>query len=60
MSHLTRRLVEGLAEAYTRKHPEPATEEKPSAEEVEQAGIDALRRALYGSPPTATHEENHD
>ncbi|HYB34936.1 MAG TPA: hypothetical protein VEF72_03530 [Mycobacterium sp.] len=58
MSHLTRRLVKGLAEAYKREHPEHAAE-KPSAEETEAAAVAALARAIYGTPP-APEGGTHD
>lgn len=54
MSHRAQRLVEGLAEAYRQAHPEEV--QQPSAEEVEQAGVAALRAALYGRQPSTKEE----
>jgi len=57
MTHRAQRLADAFGEAYRQAHPEPAPEEAPSAEEIEQSGIAALRRAIYGTPPTAPEEE---
>jgi hypothetical protein len=57
MTRLARQLADGLAAAYKAAHPEEP-EEVPSAEDTDAAGIAALRRAIYGTPPTRTEEEN--
>lgn len=57
MTRIARQLADGLAAAYKQAHPEEP-EVVPSAEDTEAAGIAALRRAIYGIPPTTTQEEN--
>jgi hypothetical protein len=58
MRRLARQLADGLAAAYKQAHSEePDPQAPPSAEDTEAAGIAALGRALYGTPPTATEEE---
>jgi hypothetical protein len=56
MTRLAQQLADGLAAAHKAAHPKDP-QPPPSAEEVEQSGIDALRRAIYGTPPAATKEE---
>jgi len=43
-------VADALAEGYRRAHPE-ADPEAPTAADVEQAGAEALRRAMYGESP---------
>jgi hypothetical protein len=51
MTHRARRLADAFGEAYRQAHPKTDPEAAPTAAEVEQAGVNALRALICGGPP---------